>query len=151
MPPLLTLADEAAYRRHFEQTYCRGAVTTHDGIRVYFNKKDFDHAFFESSSRRGEKDVFSPVRAERMDWIATALADPTAPCFQGWVKKTNSYSATRRVAVVMGDFVVVIAISRNRDKTLKANFVTCYHADNSIGKIVASPRWTLKDCLNALP
>ncbi|CAA7619544.1 hypothetical protein [Magnetospirillum sp. SS-4] len=150
MPPLLTLADEAAYRLHFERTYCRGVITTHDGIRVYFRKEDFDHAFFESSGRRGENDIFSPVRAERMDWIAAALADPTALCFQGWVYKTKRYDATRRVAVVMGDFVVVIAIGRKKDKTLKATFVTCYRADNSIGKILASPLWTLEDCKNAL-
>lgn len=150
MSPLLTLADEAAYRQHFERTYCRGVIATHEGIRVYFRKEDFDHAFFESSGRRGENDIFSPVRAERMDWIAVALADPTAPCFQGWVKKTKSYNATRRVAVVMGNFVVVIAIGRRKDNVLKANFVTCYCADNSIGKILASPRWTLEDCENAL-
>lgn len=150
MPPLLTLADEAAYRQHFERTYCRGVITTHDGIPVYFRKEDFDHAFFESSGRRGENDVFSQVRAERMDWIAAALADPTAVCYQGWVKKTKSYDATRRVAVVMGDFVVVIAISRRKDGMLKATFVTCYRADNSIGKIFASPLWTLRDCENAL-
>lgn len=150
MPPLLILADEAAYRLHFERTYCRGVITTHDGIRVYFRKEDFDHAFFESSGRRGEKDILSSVRTERMDWIAAALADPTARCFQGWVKKTNTYDATRRVAVVMQDFVVVIAISRRKDGTLKATFVTCYRANNSIGKILTSPLWTLEDCENAL-
>ena len=30
------------------------------------------------------------------------------------------------------------------------DFVTCYCANNSIGKIKASPLWTLQDCLNAL-
>lgn len=150
MPPLLILADAVAYRQHFEGTYCRGVITTHDGIRVYFRRDDFNHAFFESSGRRGENDIFSRVRAERMDWIAAALADPTAACFQGWIKKAKRYDATRRVAVVMQDFVVVIAISRRRDGLLKASFVTCYRADNSINKILASPRWTMEDCENAL-
>ena len=78
MPPLLKLADEATYRAHYERTLCRGGIFTHDGIPVFFRREEFDHAFFESSTRRGENDVFSPVRAERMDWIAAALADPGA-------------------------------------------------------------------------
>ena len=84
MPPLLNLADEAAYRGHFERSCCGGNIATHDGIRVYFRRQDFDHAFFESSGRRVENDVFSLVRAQRMDWIVAALADPAAACFQGW-------------------------------------------------------------------
>lgn len=147
-PSLLTLADEAAYRRHFEQSCCNGAVVTHDGIRVYFRKQNFDHAFFESSGRRGEKDVFSKVRAQRMDWIAAALSDPAADCFQGWNSKNKRYDARRRVTVVVRDFVIVISLSTRRDGNLKANFVTCYRAENSIGKIRQSPRWTLKDYLN---
>jgi hypothetical protein len=31
-PPLLRLADEAAYRARFEAIYCAGTVTTFDGI-----------------------------------------------------------------------------------------------------------------------
>ena len=150
MPPLLNLADAQAYRQHFEQTYCRGVITTHDGMRVYFSNSDFAHAFFESSGRRGENDVFSPVRAERMDWIAAALADPNTVCYQGWNKRRKCYDPTRRVAVVVDDFVIVIGISRKQDGHLKANFITCYQADNSIGKIRQSPRWTMQECQNAL-
>lgn len=150
MPPLLTLADAAAYRQHFVQTYCRGVITTHDGMRVYFRNQDFDHAFFESSGRRGENDVFSPVRALRMDWIAAALADPNAVCYQGWNKRQKCCDPTRRVAVVIDDFVIVIGISQKRDGSLKAKFITCYQADNSIEKIRRSPRWTMQECLNAL-
>jgi hypothetical protein len=150
MPPFLTLDDKAAYRAHFETYYCRAVIRTHDGIRVYFGLDDFGHAFFESSGRRGEKDVFSIVRAQRMNWIAAALADPSAPRFQGWNSRSKRYDPTRRVTVIMGDFVVVIALGRRRDGRLKANFVTCYQADNSIAKIRASPPWSLEDCLNAL-
>jgi hypothetical protein len=148
MPPLLNLADEAAYRGHFERSCCGGNIATHDGIRVYFRRQDFDHAFFESSGRRGENDVFSLVRAQRMDWIVAALADPAAACFQGWDRKNKRYDARRRVAVVMQDFVVVISLSMRRDGSLKANFVTCYRAENSIVKIRQSPRWTLRDFHN---
>ena len=85
-----------------------------------------------------------------MDWIAATLADPTAVRFQGWDKKKGRHDATRCVSVVFGDFVVVIRLSKKADGTLKANFVTCYEADNSIGKIRQSPLWNKEDCLNAL-
>lgn len=151
MPPLLTLATEADYRQHFEATYCRGVISTHDGIRVYFRKEDFDHAFFESPLRNGVKaKMLSQIRAERMDWIAATLADPTADRFQGWDNKNGRYDATRCVSVVFGDFVVVIRLGKKADGTLKANFVTCYEADNSIGKIRQSPLWNKEDCINAL-
>lgn len=150
MPPLLILADEAAYRAHYERMLCRGGILTHDGIPVFFRRQDFAHAFFESSGRRGEKDVFSLVRAERMNWIAAALADPGAQRFQGWHGREKRYDPTRRVTVVMGDFVIVIGIRQNRDRSLKANFMTCYQADNSIGKVRQSPIWTMQECLNAL-
>lgn len=150
MPPLLKLADRAAYRAHYERTLCRGGIVTHDGIAVFFRKEDFDHAFFESSGRRGEKDVFSIGRAERLDWIASALADPSAQRFQGWSSRTKRHDPTRRVTVVMGDFVVVISLGRRRDGILKASFITCFKADNSMAKIQAAPAWSLEDCLNAL-
>jgi hypothetical protein len=148
MPPLLNLADEAAFRAHFEVTCCRASIFTHDGIRVFFRKEDFEHAFFESSGRRGEKDVFSITRAERMDWIAEALSDPAAICYQGWNKQRRCYDPTRRVTVVFNDFVIVIALRLKRDGAIKASFVTCYQADNSIAKIQRSPQWTLQDFNN---
>ncbi|WP_295810963.1 hypothetical protein [uncultured Nitratireductor sp.] len=150
MPPLLKLADQAAYRTHFERTLCQGGIVTHDGIPVFFRKSEFDHAFFESSDRRGANDVFSLDRAMRMDWIPAALADPNADCFQGWNSKKRCHDSTRRVAVVIDDFVIVIGIWQRRDRSLRANFITCYQADKSIWKIRQSPRWTLQECLNAL-
>lgn len=150
MPPLLKLPDQAAYRAHYERTLCRGGVVTHDGIPVFFRKEEFDHAFFESSTRRGENDVFSLVRAERMNWIAAALADPGARRHQGWLKRERRHDPTRRVTVVMGDFVVIIALSKRRDGQLKAKFITCYRADNSIQKILGAPLWTIEDFQNAL-
>ena len=151
MPALLTLATEADYRRHFVSAYCRGVITTHDGIRVYFKNDDFDHAFFESTLRNGVKDTtLSATRAERMDWIAATLSDPAADRFQGWDKKKGCYDSTRCVSVVYGDFVVVMALSKKADGALKAKFITCYLADNSIGKIRRSPVWDRAACLNAL-
>ncbi|MEL6361759.1 MAG: hypothetical protein AAFR21_11800 [Pseudomonadota bacterium] len=149
MPPLLTLKDEEAYRQHFTQSLCRQHVETHDGIRVYFSPDTFEHAFFESSDRRGADDVFSFARAQRMDWIAVALADPDALCVQGWDKHTQAYSPKRRITVVVQDFVIVLALSTKRNGDLKANFVTCIKADNSAVKIRQSPRWTREDYDNA--
>jgi hypothetical protein len=83
-----------AYRAHYEATLCRGGIVTHDGIPVLFRKTDFDHAFFESSGRRGENDVFSMDRAERMDWIVPALTDQ-AQRFQGWNKRYRRHDPTR--------------------------------------------------------
>ena len=150
MPPLLKLPDEAAYRAHYERTLCRGGTFTHDGIQVFFRREEFNHAFFERSTRRGEKDAFSLVRAERMDWIAAALADPGAQRFQGWLKRERRHDPKRRVTVVMGDFVVIVALRMRRDGRLKANFITCYRADSSIGKILGAPLWAREDYLNAL-
>ena len=57
----------------------------------------------------------------------------------------RKYDVTRRVAVAYGDFVVVVFISVGRSSTLKANFVTCFDANNSIGKIRQSPIWNIAD------
>lgn len=106
--------------------------------------------FYESTARNGIKDVFSPVRAQRIDWVKATLEHPTAALFEGWDKTLRQYDATRRVAVVYEDFVVVVVMSLKLDGSLKANFVTCYQADNSIGKIRTSPVWSRAACLHLL-
>lgn len=150
LPPLVQYETVAEYRAHYENIYCRGIITTFDGIRVYFSAEKFGHAFYESSSRDGAKDVFSRVRAQRIDWIRATLENAGASLYQGWDKKSRRYDGTRRVAVVYEDFVVVIVMSLKRDNTLKANFVTCYQADNSIDKIRSSPVWLREDCVEQL-
>jgi len=150
MPPFLMLADEAAYRQHFTNTYVRSVVQTHNGIRVHFKAQDFGHAFYESSQRNGVKDQFSQDRSQRIDWIMHTLTDPTADWYQGWIKAKGIYDASRSVAVASGDFVVVLKFRARRDGVIVANFVTCYYADNSIGKIRQSPVWDLNACRNAL-
>jgi len=138
--PLLKLADEAAYRTRFEALYCQGAVLTFDGIAVRFRKADFDHCFFESKHRNRVKDTFSAPRAERLDWIAVALKDANADRFVGWDRDTKTYDKTRRVTLVCGNYVVVIAITG----ITSARFVTAYVADTpaSLAKLKASPKWT---------
>jgi len=139
-PALLKLADEAAYKAHFETVCCSGPVTTFDGIAVRFRKSDFAHCFFESTHRDQVKDAFSPQRAERMEWIAVALQDVGADRFIGWDRQTKTYRKDRRVTVVCGDYVVVIAIL----SATEGRFITAYVADspNTLKRIKASPKWT---------
>ncbi len=139
-PPLLNLPGEAAYRARFEALYCAGTMATFDGIAVRFRKSDFDHCFFESSQRNRIKDTFSALRAERLGWIAVALQDATADRFQGWDRDSKTYDKTRRVTLVCGNFVVVIAITG----VATARFVTAYVADspNTLAKLKTSPKWT---------
>jgi len=150
LPPLVHYATAAEYRHHFEGTYCRGSIQTFDGIRVYFAAAKFGHVFYESTARDGRKDVFSPVRAERIDWIKATLVHQQADLYQGWNKDVRCPDATRRVAVVYEDFVVVVEMGLTREGALKANFVTCYQADNSITKIRTSPVWSKADCVRRL-
>lgn len=150
LPPLVHYATVGEYRVHYERIYCRGNIQTFDGIRVYFDANKFGHMFYESTARDGRKDAFSPVRAQRIDWIKATLEHPTAALFEGWDKTLRQYDATRRVAVLYEDFVVVVAMSLKQDRSLKARFVTCYQADNSIGKIRSSPAWSRATCLHLL-
>lgn len=124
-PVLLQLATPAEYQAHYEAVYCAGPVVTFDGIAVRFRKDKFSHCFFESSRRNGVKDVFSTKRAERIDWIKAALEDPHSERYEGWDKQRKRYDATRRVTLVMGEYVVVIALKGQR----RADFVTAYVAD----------------------
>lgn len=145
-PPLVSYTTEFEYRAHFERVYCQGAIATFDDIAVRFRKRDFDHCFFESSRRDGTKDSFSTARAERIDWIQATLQDSNSELYQGWDKKKKSYDRSRRVAVVMGNYVVIIAITG----VDKADFVTAYVANTpetvgrpitTIDKIRRSPKW----------
>ena len=137
---LTYLSSEKDYRSLFESLYCDhgNPVFTHDGIRVKFFPDKFDHAFFESASRsQADKSIFSAVRAEKITWILDVLRDPTADLRVGWDSTNKRYDNSRRVAIVKGDYVVIIHI---KDAT-NAKFITAYQADNSIGKILHSPPW----------
>lgn len=147
LPSLIHYNSIPEYRQHYETVYCRGNIQTFDGIRVYFSPGKFGHAFYESTGRDGRKDVFSPARAQRIDWIKATLENPDADQFQGWDYKLSQYDLARRVSVVYQNFVVIVALRPTRKDTLKGNFITCFQADNSIHRIRSSPRWTMADCL----
>ena len=84
-------------------------------------------------------------RAERMDWMKAALQDPEAERYQGWDKSRKRYDKGRRVTIVMGCYVVVIAITGANS----ADFITAYVADSAgrsgqlptIEKIRKGPKW----------
>lgn len=140
MPPLLRLSDEAAYRAHFERQYCQGPVQTFDGIAVRFKKSDFNHCCFESNRRTRQKEYFSLIRAERLDWIKAALEDPGADLRVGYDNSRKRYDHGRRVAIISGNYVVIIALQPCRTK---ARFITAYVADSgrTLQRIKTSPRW----------
>lgn len=140
-PPLLELDSEDDYRAHFYAEYCSGPTSTFDDIEVRFRRRDFDHAFFESSSPNSKDDTFSDHsggRAERMDWIKFALNDPSADIRCGYDNRLRQKDASRRVAIVKGNFVVIIRLTGNK----KAEFVTCYVATTwTLQKIRRSSKW----------
>jgi len=138
-PELLFLESMNDYRRIFESTYCVLPIQTFDRYAVRFRKDDFDHAFFESSGRRGEKDLFSKLRAQRIHWIRATLEDTDAELFQGWDAKRKAYNSGRRVALVKGNYVVVISLQPDQ----KARFVMAYVADSetTLEKIKCGVKW----------
>ncbi|RKY36438.1 MAG: hypothetical protein DRP78_03675 [Candidatus Omnitrophota bacterium] len=108
-PSLIILNSLDKYRKYFEEHYCNQEIYTFDKIRVLFPKGAFNHAFYESSSRRQKKkDIFSDKRAQRMPWIKVALADTSSELYCGWDNKRKCVVTNRRVAVVMRDYVVII-------------------------------------------
>jgi len=141
-PPLVNFGiDVEKYRAYFETTYCRGPLTTFDGIEVRFRKRDFDHCCFKSTRRNDLKDSFDILRARRLGWIREALQSPDAQLRVGWDKRRKRHDHRRRVAVVCEDYVVVIAITAPK----KARFITAYKTEDyrAIEKILSGPVWTM--------
>lgn len=137
-PSLLKNKTAAEYRSYFEANYCHGTIKTFDNIEVRFRKSDFNHCFFESV--RTKDDAFSFKRAERLLWIKATLQDSNSERYIGWNAKKKRYDRSRRVMLVKGDHVVVIALIDNK----RANFVTAYVADNkrTLERIRKSPKLT---------
>jgi len=119
--------DESFYRKIFLDFYCKKPVKTFDNILVYFKEYNFDHAFFESKNRREkDKSIFSQKRAKRIYWIKWVLENPNAQLFKGYNHKTKSYDASRRVALCVDNYVVIININKKRNK---AKLITAFVAD----------------------
>ncbi|MEN8131268.1 MAG: hypothetical protein ABFS45_13955 [Pseudomonadota bacterium] len=136
-PPLVHYATEQEYRVHFERVYCRGPIQTFDGITVRFRKDQFYHCFFESVNTKD--DTFSPRRAERINWIKAALQDQNAELRLGWDNRKKRPANDRRVAIVVGNYVVIIRIYRRKS----AEFITTFVAgQRTINQIRTNPLWT---------
>lgn len=136
-PALVKYPSIVEYRQHFERVYCQGPVLTFDGIPVRFRKKTFDHAFYES--KHFKDDTFSKKRAERIDWIKAALEDPQSERYVGWDNRRKRYDRSRRVTVVMGDYVVVIGLTRRGTALFRTAFVA--DSGRTLSLIRQGPRW----------
>jgi len=139
-PPLVLYATEDEYRRHFHDNYCTAPINTFDGIQVRLQKHQFDHCFFESTFHKD--DTFSRMRAERIDWIRATLQDANAELYVGWDNKSKRTVEGRRVAVVHGDYVVVIQLLRDKRAVLVTAFVD--KNGRAVAKIRTNPIWTKK-------
>ena len=130
LPDFVIYDTPIEYKAHYEEHYCKRPIMTFDAIPIFFPKDKFPHAFYESSDRKGSKDLFSIERSKRIDWIGATLESREALLFQGWDSKNKCYRSDGRVSVVYENFVVVVRLSLKRNGRLKGNFITCYQADN---------------------
>ena len=100
---------EAEMRELWRVEYCSQQIFTCDGVRVQFYDNMFDHCFFESANRvEKDKSVISLNRLEKMLWIKDTLQDPDAILKKGWDNTNKEYFEDRRVAIVKGNYVVII-------------------------------------------
>ena len=115
--------------------YCLKPLITFDGVKVSFYEDMFDHAFYESANRIAkDKSLLSYNRLEKIYWIKEALQDADAVLKQGWDNKEKDYFKNRRVAIVKGNYVVILRFTG----LLKAKFITAYEKDD-ISNILNSP------------
>lgn len=138
--PYLILPTDADYKLYWESVVCASPVTTVHGVKVFFQRNRFEHAFFESPMRNGIKGtVCSTERVQRMSWIRAALTDPASDWRTGWNKSLGQADRSRAVCITDEDFVIVIGM--HATDPARANFMSCYRADQSIGRIRCMPCW----------
>lgn len=139
--PLLELPTEEDYRNYYIQEYCQAPIETFDGFMVKFHYQRFDHAFFESISRKWkDKGRFSLERAKRMSWIKDILQDKNITLKCGYDNKKKRYDPRRRACFVTPDqFVVIIQFTKENN----AFFVTSFVPDNpkTFHEIRNAPIW----------
>lgn len=143
VPPLLSLPDEAAYRRHFDRAYVHGSpVVSPDGIIVRFYPERFDHAFYKKSSRQARrKDTFDFQRAERMDWIRAVLTDPCVERYRDIRKSKGLWCV---VVEPTTPYVVVFQLMKAHPP--QARFITAFVVDKPweyLLKVRRMPWWQL--------
>ena len=124
--------DIGFYKNIYETFYCKAPINTFDNILVFFKKENFEHAFYESENRKQkDKSLFSYNRANRIYWIKWVLENPNAELYKGYSHSTKGYNNSRRIAICVDNYAVVIELNKNKDK---AKFITAYVADGTNGK-----------------
>ncbi|MCD1267821.1 hypothetical protein B5M43_003030 [Microbacterium sp. MEC084] len=149
----LELPGEADYRAYYLENLTRAPLplrTSVGNAPVYFDRHRFDHAFFESTNRDGVKNQFSLPRARHMDEIGAILASSTADRRAGWDSKRRTHDQTSCVSIAVDDFVVIVRLGLTNTGYLRGQFITCFVADNSIGKIRTAPAWNEARCVQIL-
>ena len=146
-PKMINYKTREEYFEHYKQVYCRGAIYTYDGIRVFFDPNRFNHAFYETDKKTGAKKTdFSFIRARYIDWIKYTLESSSSVLLKGHNKKSGCLPNIR-VAVVNEDkYVVIINMFYNGKNELCAKFNTAFYADKSYRKIKNNPVWSRVDC-----
>jgi hypothetical protein len=126
---------EVEMRKIWDYEYCREEIETFDGVMVKFYADMFDHVFYESHNRiEKDKSILSLNRLEKMLWIKEVLQDSSAILKKGWNAKDKEYYKDRRVAIIKGNYVVIIRFTGK----LKAKLVTAYEKED-ITNILKSP------------
>ena len=126
---------EEQLRELWRIEYCEQSVYTFDHALVRFYEDMFDHAFYESENRkRKDKSILSYNRLEKIYWIKAALQDENAILKKGWDNQSKAYFKDRRVAIVKGNYVVIIRFTG----LLKAKFVTAFEKED-ISNILSGP------------
>jgi hypothetical protein len=126
---------ESEFRQIWKETYCKSGIQTFDKVIVSFYEDMFDHTFFESANRKKkDKSILSLNRLEKIYCIKDTLCDTNAILKKGWNNDEKKYFQDRRVAIVKGNYVVIIRFTG----LLKAKFVTAYEK-NDIENILKGP------------
>lgn len=126
---------EKQLRDIWRDEYCAAPIITFDGVSVVFYEDKFNHLFFESENRKAkDKSILSYNRLEKIYWIKDTLQDPTAILKQGWDNDKKEYYKNRRLAIVKGNYVVIIRFTAKK----KATIVTAYEKED-ITNILKAP------------
>lgn len=133
------------YLEHYKRIYCRQKIYTFDGIRVYFDPCRFDHAFYEGKKKGVE---FSWERAKKINWIKFTLEQKDADLRFGYYPEKKQQELNRRVAVVFGNYQVVLELYLKKD-VLSAKFKTAFPIKGK-GGYVNSLKWDKQTCLDYL-
>lgn len=129
---------EVELRELWRAEYCTDPIFTFDNVRVHFYEDMFDHIFYESSNNiEKDKSILSLNRLEKIYWIKDVLSDPEATLKKGWNNVEKRVYEDRRVAMVKGNYIVVIRFIGK----LKAKLVTAFEMqdDEDIAKVLDGP------------